>query len=299
MTVEPAADRTGPRRHLAAILLMIFVALLNAVDTVLVRILTTELNPFVIGFFRALFGLLFVLPWIVSRPGILRSHYRWLHVLRAGLKLMALIAFFFAIAAAPLADVTAIAFTSPILVALGAWLFLGEQVTIRRIVAIALGFAGVLIILAPGGADIDLALGYALLGAVLIATIQIMLKRMSATDSTDTLVAWNLVVTVPLAAIPALIVWSTPSLAMLALLALQGVFGAVNMASITKALSLADASVITPIDFLRLPFVAIMAFVLFQESVGLPTWIGAGIIFAATLLMAHAGRTWRSPDPIT
>lgn len=296
--LEPAADQAMTRHQLVAIMLFVFVALMNAVDSVLVRILTTELHPFVIGFFRALFGLVVVLPWIVARPKMLASQFIWMHVARAGLKLAALICFFFALAAAPLADVTAIAFTAPVLVALGAWMFLGEKATGRRLVATAMAFAGVLIILRPGGGDMDPAIGFALLGAVLTAAMHLLLKRMSGTDKTNSLVAWNLIITVPLAALPAFLFWSQPSLEMLALLALQGVMGAINMTAITKAMSLADVSVVAPVDFLRLPFVAILAFVLFQEAAGLPTWIGGTIIFAATLLMAKSGRTWRSAPPL-
>ena len=277
---------------------MVVVAFLSAVDSVLVRVLTGEVHLFIIGFFRALFGFVVVLPWIATRPGILRSAYRITHIVRAGLKLSALVAFFFAIAAAPLADVTAIAFTSPILVALGAWLFLGEKTTMRRLLAIAMGFAGVLVILRPSNDGVNLALGYALLGAVLVATIHLMLKRMSDTDSTETLVAWNLIATVPLAALPALLVWAPPSLPMLGLLALQGAIGAINMTIGTRAIAMADVSVITPVDFLRLPFVAILAFAMFQETVGMGTWIGGAIVFAATLVMANAGRVWRSNNAV-
>jgi uncharacterized membrane protein len=89
-------------------------------------------------------------------------------------------------------------------------------------------------------------------------------------------------------------VWSTPSLAMMSLLALQGVIGAVNMTAMTRATSYADVSFIAPIDFLRLPFVAIMSFVFFQEAAGVSTWVGAAIIFAATLFMAGSGRYWQT-----
>ena len=161
-----------------------------------------------------------------------------------------------------------------------------------------MGFAGVLVILRPGSDGVNPALGYALLGAMLVAAIHLMLKRMVARDGTDTLVTWNLIATVPLAALPAYLVWTPPSLAMLGLLALQGVLGVVNMTLWTKSFSLADVSVVTPIEFLRLPFVAILAFAMFQEAVGLSTWVGGAVIFGATLVMAHSGRLRRSADPL-
>ncbi|WP_235953157.1 DMT family transporter [Salipiger sp. PrR002] len=275
---------------LVGILLMLLASACGAVDSVLVRQLAGEVHPFVMGFTRALFGLLVVLPWLLSRPGILQTEYRLRHVLRAALKLASVIAFFFAFAAAPLADVTAIAFASPIFVTLGAWVFLGERPRPVRILAVTLGFAGVLIVLRPDAGDIPLGLGYALIGALLVAVIQLILKGMVARDRTETLVAWNLIATVPLAAIPALLVWQTPTLSQWLLLALQGALGAAAMTLATRAFALADASLIVPFDFLRLPFVAALGYLFFGQVVTGTTWAGGIAIFVATLVMAHSAR---------
>ncbi len=90
------------RRLAAATGLMIGAAMLGAVDTVMVRLLTQDLPPFVIVFFRSLFGLVFVVPWIAKKRAVLKTVYSGLHLLRAGLKLLTLVAFFVAIATAPL-----------------------------------------------------------------------------------------------------------------------------------------------------------------------------------------------------
>ncbi len=264
---------------------MVAVSVMSAADTIMVRVLTQDLHPFVIVLFRSLFGLLFISPWIFSNRGVLKTHYCGLHLLRAGLKILSLAAFFFAIATSVLADVTAIAFTAPVFVTIGAWVFLGERPGPRRFVAVLFGFVGVLVILRPGQGPVSTALLFALIGAVLSAIIHLMLKKMSARDSTETLVAWNLIVTVPLAALPGLWFWSAPTGPQLALLALQGAVGALNMGAITRAMALADASFIAPIDFLRLPAVAVLAFLIFGEVVSTATLIGASIIFASTVFM--------------
>ena len=288
-------DKSHDRAALLGVALMLLVAVFNALDAVIVRLLSPEVHPFIIGFTRALFGLLVVLPWILSRPSILRSQFRFLHVLRAALKLASLIAFFAAYASATLADVTAIAFTAPIFVTIGAWLLLGERLQTLRVFAVIAGFIGVLLVLRPGQQmGIAPGLSLALLGALLAATIQLMLKPMAAQDSTETLVAWNLIVTVPIAALPALWVWATPTPGQWILLALQGGLGALNMSLITRAFALAEASLIAPLDFLRLPIVAALAFVLFGQTVPLTTWLGGIVIFGATLLMARSARKRRS-----
>lgn len=270
---------------------MLLVSALMAVDSVLVRFLSNSVHPFVMGFTRALFGLMAVAPWLLTKRGILQSEYRFLHFFRAVLKLGALVSFFYAFALTSLADVTAIAFTSPIFVTVGAWLFLGEKLFALRVVAVAIGFAGVIFVLRPGqDSGIPVGLMFALAGAVLTAAIQLILKPMTARDSSDTLVAWNLILMVPIAVVPALFVWVTPSPTEWAILAIQGVLGALSMTLATKAFSLADASLITPFDFLRLPFVAILGFLIFSETVPVTTWIGGAVIFFATLLMARSAR---------
>lgn len=274
------------------VVLMLIVAVFGALDAIIVRQLSPSVHPFIIGFTRSSFGLLAFLPWILSHPEILKSHYRFRHVLRAAIKLASLIALFAAYAVSPLADVAAIAFTAPLFVTIGAWIFLSESPQSLRILAVAIGFAGVYVVLQPGQqSGISVGLWLALLGAILTALIQLILKPMSARDSTPTLVAWNLIVTVPLAAIPAYFVWQMPTMSEWVLLAVQGVIGALSMAMITRAFALADASLISPIDFLRLPLIAILAYWIFGQEFEPTTWIGGALIFAATLLMARSSRT--------
>lgn len=288
------------RAALAGVALMMLVGVINAVDAVIVRLLAKEVHPFIIALTRTSFGLLAMLPWILSRPQMLQTQYRVMHVLRAALKLGSLIAVFFALAEARLADVTAIGFAAPLFVTVGAWFIFGESPHAVRILAVLLGFVGVLIVLKPdwaAGLQVSPALLLALLGALLTAVIQLMLKAMAKRDRTDTLVAWNLIVSVPLAAVPAWLVWQTPSAWHWGLLAVQGALGALNQTMVTRAFQLADASLVAPIDFLRLPFVAILAFVLFQEVAGMSTWVGAAVIFVATMLMAATRRGRDPADP--
>lgn len=282
---------TQDRSALAGVALMLVVAIFGALDAVIVRIVSPSVHPFVIGFTRSLFGLIAMSPWIITRPGILRSNYTVRHFVRAALKLAALVAFFAAFAIAPLADVTSIAFAAPIFVTLGAWTFLSERPQPLRVLAVIAGFAGVLVVLRPGENGISAGLALALIGAFLTAAIQLILKPMSAKDSTETLVAWNLILTVPIAAIPALFFWQMPSLQEWALLGVQGVLGAASMAMVTKAFALAEASLIAPLDFLRLPIVAALAYYFFGQVAGITIWIGGALIFCATLLLARSARS--------
>lgn len=281
---------------LLGVLLMLLVALMSAADAVLVRLLAGEIHPFVIGFTRVTFGLLAMLPWILSRPEILRTRRFGAHVVRAALKLASLVALFAALAGAPLASVTAIGFAAPIFVSVGAWFLLSEQPRALRILAAILGFVGVVTILWPAmtGSAVATALWLALLSALLTATIQLILKVIGRGERAETLVAWNLIASVPLALGPALWFWTPPTAAQWGLLALQGALGALNQGFVTRALQLADASLVAPIDFLRLPLVAALAYVFFGEVAMMATWIGASFIVVAVVLMALT--TGRAPE---
>jgi drug/metabolite transporter (DMT)-like permease len=273
------------------VILAIGAAILAAADAVIVRALNGAVHPFVIGFFRAFFGAIVLLPWVALRPGVLRSsHSLRQHAMRAGFKLLAMVAFFAAFSWGPLADVTAIAFTSPIFLVLGAALALGERPGPAMIGAVAIGFVGALIVVGPSGAGFSLAILLALAGAVLQSVIQLVLKSMSKGDGTATLVIWNLLLTVPIALLFAVPFWAMPGSKEMGLLALQGVVGAACMGMMTHAFSLAPATVVAPVDFLRLPLVALGGFALFGENIALTTLCGGGLICCAALIAARSGK---------
>ena len=271
------------RAFALAIGLMVMAAAFNAIDTLLVRVISTEMSAFSISFFRSAFGLLFsaldtpppgpdIQDQLCLAPccaGCTQGHNN----LRV----------FYAIARANLAQVTAIAFTTPIFVIIGAVIILREKLGLTRLLSVLMGFGGVLLIVRPIAGQFDPYLLFALVGALVTAAIQLVLKAMSGRDSTDTLVAWNLILMVPLALLPALFFWTTPSPMMLGLLAIQGAIGAMGMTAITKAMSLADVSAVIPFDFLRLPLVAFGAFYFFGQSADAATWLGAAIIFVAVV----------------
>ncbi|MBK4216017.1 DMT family transporter [Paracoccus caeni] len=280
-----------------AVTAMLIAAFLAGLDAVIVRSLAGGVHPLVIAFFRAFVGLIVVLPWIIARVELRASPYRGLHFLRAALKQASLVALFLAFTHAPLADATAITFTMPVFLTLGAWFFLGESIGPARITAILFGFVGIVIIIRPGGSNFDPWLLAALIGAILTAVIQLILRRMAMSDSADRLVAWNLLAMAPLGLIAALPVWVTPTPGQMALLAAQGVLGALNMSLITRAFSLVEASFLAPLDYLRLPVVAVLAYLFFDEFPPWNTWIGAGIIILGALVATGGVIRGRSRRP--
>ena len=273
----------------AAVLFAVGAAVLAASDAVIVRALDGAVHPFVSAFFRALFGTAVLLPFVVLRPKVLQStHTLGQHAIRALFKLLAMVAFFAAFSMGPLADVTAIAFMSPIFVVLGAAVLLGERPGLSMLLAVVVGFSGAMVIVGPSPSGFTLAVGLALAGAFLQAAIQLILKSMSRGDTTSTLVVWNLLLTVPISLALAVPFFAMPGNRELALLALQGVVGTSCMGLMTHAMSLAPASVVAPVDFLRLPLVAVGGFALFNETIGLTTVVGAVLICLAALMAARS-----------
>jgi drug/metabolite transporter (DMT)-like permease len=279
-----------------ASLLMLVVAASNATDTAIIRIVAEDLHPLEIGFFRNLFSLLLILPWLYrAGPGVFRTSRLSVHVARAVIKLAALVSLFYAITIMPLADVTAIAFTTPLFVVLGAVLFLGETMRFRRWGAILIGFLGVLVVLRPGTAVFDPRMLAAVASAIGLAAIALLLKFLSGREPLATIVGLNLVITVPLALLLMLPVWITPGLDLLGLMVLQGALGALGQFSAARAMALADASFLMPIEFVRLPLVVILAYVAFGELADLWTWAGAALIFVSTFYLARRGAGLSAP----
>lgn len=184
---------------------MLVLAGCTALDAVIIRLVGATIHPFEIGFFRVLFALMLVAPWL-ARTGwaALRTDFLPLHACRAVLKLFAQIAYFYAILIMPLADVAAIGFTKPIFVAIGAALFLGEIMRARRWSAIALGFVGILIILRPTSTVFDPWILTAVLAAMGLAGVNLMMKFLAGREATTRILAWNLMISVPIALVLAL-----------------------------------------------------------------------------------------------
>jgi len=251
---------------------------------VAVRQLLTHMGIFQVLFFRTFIALLVIIAIIVARGWYarMRTQRMGIHLLRNLAHFAGQYCWVFAIGLLPLATVFAIEFTMPVWVALLAYFFLGERLTGPRVVMLALGIAGVLVILKPGASVIQPAALVMLLGALCYAANMIGTKTLTRTDSVVAILFWMNLIQSPLALIPALPVWSAPTLAdapWIAVLAMGSLFAHFCM---THAFKLADATVVAPIDFLRLPLIAVVGALFYDEPLDPVVFVGAAIIFAGT-----------------
>ena len=267
-------------------LLMFGMSSAVALDTAVVRLVVEELHPFEIAFFRTLFSLFFLLPWL-WRGGLatLATRRPALHVVRAAGKLAALVAFFYAVSLMPLAEVTAVMFAMPLFAAIGAWMVLGEAMRPVRLAATLLGFAGVLIVVRPGTELFGIGALAAVGSALGLASVGLIVKYLSRFERSPTIVFWNFLLMTPMAGLIAIPFWQWPSWTALGWLILQGLLGLVAQLCFARAVQLGDASTLMPLDFLRLPIVAGIAYLAFGETPSFWTWVGAGVIFTATVFL--------------
>ncbi len=271
-----------------AALAMALATLCAAIVNGFMRHWSQEFHPFQVAFLRMLFGLVFVAP-VLLYTGLapLRSQRHGLLVLR-GLATAALTAgWVFSLQLLPIDKATALNFTVPIWATLGAALFLGERVGPRRWAAVAIGVLGSLIILRPGFAAYEPASIVPLLVAAIMGSVMLMVRALSRTESPTTIMLYMYLYATPFLLPAALWVWQAPSTAFLIGALAMAATGTVGMTLYTIAFSRADASVVAPLDFLRLPYGAMVGLIWFGELMDLWSWIGAGVIFTAGAYIAH------------
>lgn len=178
----------------------------------LVAKVSQELPPIEVAFFRNLFGFVVLMPALLrSRLTAFRTSKLHLHAIRGGVNSISMMMFFSALAITPLAQATALAYTAPLFMTIGAVFILGEVLRARRIVALAVGFIGALIVLRPGLVPLDLGPMLVVGSAVLWAVSMIDIKILSRTDSSLTIATYMLVFVTPITFAAALFVWQAPT----------------------------------------------------------------------------------------
>lgn len=255
----------------------------------IVRLLSAELSTFEIVFFRHFLGLLILLPWVRLRAmtSAIRSERLSLHALRGLLGFIGIATWFYGLSVVPLAEATALNFLATVFTSAFAVLFLGETMSARRWMALTLGFAGAFAVLRPGVEAVSLGAAIIILSSALWAVTLIILKRLSATDGSITIVFVLYFFLSLFSLVPALLHWHGPSFAALGWLSLMALVGVIGHLSMTKAFQLADASALMPIDFTRLVWASAIGYIAFAEIPDRWTWGGGALIFAAGLLAAR------------
>jgi drug/metabolite transporter (DMT)-like permease len=248
-----------------------------------IRHTTQHMPPVEVAFFRNLFGLLVIAPLLLRYgSGVFRTKKLSLHMLRAVLNVLSMLAFFVGLSMTPIARATALSFTAPLFTALLGVLFLGEVFRWRRWTAILVGFIGALVILRPSLEGLETGALLIIFSSLLWSLAVIDIKVLARTESSLTITAYVTVLMIPLTLGPALMNWQTPPAEMWGWLIFIGVIGTLGQLVVTEAFKLADTTALMPFDFIKLIWAAILGALLFGELPDMYTWIGAAIVFASS-----------------
>ena len=263
---------------------MVVAAIGYSLNAGIVRQLSGDFTPYQIVFWRSVVAVVCLAPFLVShlKGGAAQSIKSWkLFLLRALLTYLGMATTYYALANMPIAEVYALQFTLPIFTIIGAVIVFKERAGAGAWIACAVGFAGTLIILRPGFETISAAALIAIASAVLYAASNITIKMLARTENTTTITLYGNLLMLPLALIPALFDWRWPTADTIGWIVALGVFTTLGQWALTRSIAAADARIVWPFDFLRLPFTVAIGYVMFAQVPGIWTWIGAIVIFCA------------------
>jgi drug/metabolite transporter (DMT)-like permease len=256
---------------------------------------TAVLNVFQVLELRSVIGLLILLPLVFASGGFraMATHRPWMHIGRNVAHFAGQTAWLYALTLIPLAVLVSIEFTTPIWTAVLAVAFLGERLNRARLASIVLGLIGVVVIVRPGIASLEAGQITVLGAAVAFGISMVMVKSMTRTESVVSIIFWMMLIQSAMGLLPALYTWRNPPLELWPWIFVIAFTGMTSHFCLARALSYADATLISPMDFLRVPLTALIGWLLYSEQIDVYTAAGAGLILLGNLLNVRR----RGPKP--
>lgn len=250
------------------------------------RATTAELNVFQVLELRSVIGFFILLPLVMMSGGFaaMRTERPLAHIARNVIHYTGQAAWLYALTLIPLAVLISIEFTTPIWTAILAVSFLGEKLSRPRLAAIVLGLIGVVVIVRPGVGSMDPGHLVVLGAAVCFGISLVLVKSLTRTDSVVRIIFWMLVIQSAVGLVPALYEWRNPSLALWPWIVVIAFTGMSSHFCLARALVYADATIISPMDFLRVPLSALVGWLLYSEQIDIFTAGGALLILMGNLL---------------
>jgi len=279
------------RANFLGLLLVLLGGLFITTLTWIVRSVADDINPLQAGFMRYAFGTLLLLPMVFKfKATDLVPRLVGGHIIRSIVHAISVLLWFYAVTKISLADLTALSFTSPVFITIGAFLFLGESFSYRRLGGIVTAFVGAVIILRPGVEAISLGAIAILISVPFQAASTLIGKHLAPRTSTYAMVFYLSLFVTLTSLIPTLFVWNMPSLNTCVL-----TFGAAVLATCahfcwTKSFQIADLSFTQPGMYFTLIWAVAIGFFIYDERPDVWSGAGAAIIIAATAYIAARER---------
>ena len=283
--------------NLRGLLWMVVASFTFALFMLIARIGADDLHVVQVAFMRYFMSLVLVLP-VLARLGVAGF---WglnlrLHGLRGAAHGLAVVGWFYALTQMPIAEVSAIGFTGPVFITIGAALFLGERVGVHRWGAVAVGLVGALIIIQPGVVPLNAGVLAMAAAVPLFAASDLFVKALVRTESPTVIIAvLNVILTVGMAPF-AWWIWQPTDWRDWALAGGMAVFATFSHICMGKAFAAADVSAVQPARFLQLPWLALLGYLAFAEFPSLAAWTGAAVIIASVSYIMNRERVAAAAD---
>jgi drug/metabolite transporter (DMT)-like permease len=247
---------------------------------------TRELDVFQVMMMRSLIGLVMLYPLIHLNGGLrtMRTAHPARHLARNVAHYGAQFSWLMALNLIPLAQVISIEFTMPIWTAIFAVIFLGERMGLWKNLAVVLGLVGVAIIVRPFNGTISPGQLIALCAALGFATSVIFVKALTRTDKVVVIMFWMMLIQSAIGLVPGLLVWQAPSAHIWPWIIVISFVGTYSHYCMARAMLHADATVVVPMDFLRVPLAALVGWLVYSEKIDIYVAAGAALILTGNLL---------------
>ena len=253
-----------------------------------IKLLSQDLNPFIIAFYRCLFGVIIMLPFMIyNYPEAWKTHNIKLQFVRSAINVYSMISWFTAIGTLQLEKAAAIGFTTPLFTTILAIIFLGEVIRIQRITALIVGFIGILVVIRPGYIPFESGALWLLSAAITFSIVIIIVKKLTEKDSSLTTAFYQMAFMVPPTFFIALFFWESININQFLLFIFVAIAGFITQFSFAQCLKMAETTFIMPIQFTKLIWLSLIGYFFFMEVPDIWTWIGASIIFSSILFIAY------------
>ncbi len=255
----------------------------------IIRYLAADFHVFELVFFRNFFGVLVLVPFLWrSRHEISRPRRPGIIMMRGLLQTGSSSLWFYGVTVIPLVTATSLMLVEPVIGSILAIFLLKEPNDPKRWLSVFLGLIGALIIIRPGFIEFSLGVSFILTAAIMWSGFLLLGKVQSRDDPIVIVIAYSSALTVLLSLVPALFFWVTPTFEQLILFIILGSVATAAYFCITNAYKAGDVTIVSPLNFMRTIFSAIVGFVVFSEIPEAWVWLGAAIIVVATTYLARA-----------
>ena len=253
-----------------------------------VKLLSDDLHPIVICFYRSLMGLILITPFVIRNNfKALQTQNMRLQIFRASINVISMICWFSAIGMMHFEKATALGFTTPLFTTVLAVIVLGEVIRFHRTAALLLGFIGIIIIIRPGYVPFEFGTVLMLIASFSFSFVLIFVKKLSATDSSLTIIFYHLLYMTPVFFILSLFYWENINLYQLIVFTLMGASGLLSHWCLAQAFKMSDTTFVMPLQFTKLIWASLIGLFIFAEQPDIWTWLGGIIIFIAVVYITY------------